>query len=164
VEPTAAHSSVFTAAEVADIRERLEALVRAIPDLTPERRADLTLAASELMTNATEHGTGDDATVDVCVLDGAIILTVTNRCDTDVPPIECWTMPPVLQPRGRGLAIVKASADHVVVCQADGGVTISATFLLAEASGNHPPRTTLDGTTAATPAFACEMICDGARR
>jgi anti-sigma regulatory factor (Ser/Thr protein kinase) len=82
-------------------------------DPTSELCADLALVASELVTNAVEHG--DRRLVEVSVaLDGAVcVLAVTSHGAGRMPPTDDWRITEASSLTGRGLGVVRALVDSV---------------------------------------------------
>lgn len=90
------------------------------------RAADVELVTSELVTNALEHGAGPPVDVDVAAAATGITIAVASRsADLPVPSTE---PAPVTQLRGRGLQIVSALSDHVLVTGADGHLAVVVRF------------------------------------
>jgi len=88
--------------------------------------ADLELMASELVTNAVEHGSDHPIDVTVCASKHRVVLSVTSRGNaTDVEPGSDWAVADVTSITGRGLGIVRALADTVDVGWHDDTVTIT---------------------------------------
>jgi anti-sigma regulatory factor (Ser/Thr protein kinase) len=80
--------------------------------MSPTCRHAVALVASELFTNAIEHGGADEVHIDVEV-DDHIVLIVSHPSATGIPVPIVRTMPPPTSVRGRGLAIVHRLALHV---------------------------------------------------
>jgi anti-sigma regulatory factor (Ser/Thr protein kinase) len=79
---------------------------------SPACRHAAALVASELFTNAIEHGEADEVRITVEV-DDHIVLVVSHPSSTGEPVPPVREMPPPTSPRGRGLAIVNRLALHV---------------------------------------------------
>jgi anti-sigma regulatory factor (Ser/Thr protein kinase) len=78
--------------------------------------ADLELVASELVTNAVEHGNGDDIDLMVACDGSQVTITVTSHGQVDdVGPSDEWRVAEPGSITGRGLGIVRALADHIDV-------------------------------------------------
>ena len=94
-----------------------------------DRLADVALAASELLSNACEHGS--HVRVEMVASSGVMEVRVSNAAPQHaVPPPSQWTMPSdPLAPRGRGLAIVKRVSDRVGARWQRGRLTVVAGFL-----------------------------------
>ena len=89
--------------------------------------ADAQLVASELVTNAVEHGTGGPVVVELQCADSAVELTVvSNGPAPDVGAVADWRVAPVEEVTGRGLGIVRAIADRVEVRRRNGSLAITA--------------------------------------
>lgn len=87
---------------------------------------DLELMSSELVTNAIEHGGGDEVDVIVACDGDRVHLSVTSRGNLDqVDPAATWTVADVDSLTGRGLGIVRALADRVNVSREAGALTIT---------------------------------------
>jgi anti-sigma regulatory factor (Ser/Thr protein kinase) len=107
-----------TVANRQQISEAREEIVRAIGDRLDESiREDVRIVASELLTNAVEHGTGQVAPSVELRSDGRTFsFTVTNELDdAGPPPPQEWHVPEPLALRGRGLGIVASLAPRVAV-------------------------------------------------
>lgn len=88
------------------------------------------LVASELLSNACEHGA--EVRMSTSTDGGDLEVVVSNEAPAGaVPPVHAWRMPAdPLAPSGRGLAIVKRMADHVSVRWHDGRIAIATSFSL----------------------------------
>lgn len=103
------------------VRERLD-------DAPPGVVADLEIIASELLTNAVEHGPPGPLSIAIDHHDSTVSLTVDSpRPDTDLLAAETWSMAGVEEITGRGLAIVRRLADDVSVDQTATSLSITAT-------------------------------------
>jgi anti-sigma regulatory factor (Ser/Thr protein kinase) len=95
------------------MRHRLDQFLQDA-DTTPGCRHGAVLVASELFTNAIEHGEADQVRVDANVEDGgvaaSITLVVSHPSSTGLPVPPRDSMPPPTSERGRGLAIVNRLA------------------------------------------------------
>lgn len=123
------------AAETASVPIARRYVRRALQRLLPEDRldppvaaalsADLELAASELVTNAVEHGAGRTLELSVSC-DGAVVaLEVTSQGAADrVEPPRSWRIADIGSTTGRGLGIVRTLSDRVSVNRSDGNVSI----------------------------------------
>jgi anti-sigma regulatory factor (Ser/Thr protein kinase) len=78
---------------------------------------DLQLAASELVTNALEHGAAEPVVVSVNAGDHAASLRVTShqRPNTQIADVSHWHIADPERLAGRGLGIVRALADELDV-------------------------------------------------
>lgn len=102
------------------VREILEGRV---PDAALR---DLTLATSELVTNAFEHGPRQPIRLTVHCDDDEASITVVSRGDAArVPDVESWTTARADRVSGRGLGIVRQVADDIDVTRSGDGVTIT---------------------------------------
>jgi anti-sigma regulatory factor (Ser/Thr protein kinase) len=87
---------------------------------------DLRLAASELVTNALEHGEHEPVVVELGVNTGVVSLSVTSRSPHDhVAPVSDWSVAHADEITGRGLGIVRTLADDVSVTRGGGMLTIT---------------------------------------
>lgn len=87
---------------------------------------DLRLAASELVTNAVEHGNHLPVVVELEVDTGVVSLSVTSHSPQDrVAPVSEWAVAGAGQITGRGLGIVRTLADGVSVSRGGGMLTIT---------------------------------------
>jgi anti-sigma regulatory factor (Ser/Thr protein kinase) len=87
---------------------------------------DLRLAASELVTNALEHGEHEPVVVELGVNTGVVSLSVTSRSPHDhVAPVSDWSVAHADEITGRGLGIVRTLADDVSVSRGGGMLTIT---------------------------------------
>ena len=78
-------------------------------DVPPGLNADAQLVASELVTNAVEHGVGGPVVVALCRGDASIALTVESVGPApDVGEVDEWQVAPVEEITGRGLGIVRS--------------------------------------------------------
>ena len=74
---------------------------------------DVTLAVSELVTNAVGHGSGGPISVQIETAPHEIVCVVGST-GGPLPDPATWTFPGFSGPTGRGLAIVRALAESVV--------------------------------------------------
>ena len=87
---------------------------------------DLRLAASELVTNALEHGEHEPVVVELGVSTGVVSLSVTSRSPHDhVAPVSDWAVADAAEITGRGLGIVRTLADDVSVTRGGEMLTIT---------------------------------------
>jgi anti-sigma regulatory factor (Ser/Thr protein kinase) len=86
---------------------------------------DLELVASELFTNAIEHGNGDDIDVTVTCDGSRVTVTVTSHGGAEqVAPSDEWEVADPSSITGRGLGIVRALADRIDVRRRRGELRI----------------------------------------
>lgn len=91
--------------------------------------ADAQLIASELVTNAVEHGTGGPIVFELLCDDDAVAVTVESVGPApDVREVSSWRVAPVEQITGRGLGIVRSIADRVEVIRRNGHLVITASL------------------------------------
>jgi anti-sigma regulatory factor (Ser/Thr protein kinase) len=87
---------------------------------------DLRLAASELVTNAVEHGNPKPVVIELGVATGVVSLSVTSHSPHDqVAPVSDWVVAGADEITGRGLGIVRNLADDVSVSRGAGMLTIT---------------------------------------
>ncbi len=98
-----------------------------VADVSDEVAADVELVVSELATNAIEHGTGDELTVEVDVARPQW-LQVSITCVSEAAPAlrawRTWAIAPPDARSGRGLGIVRRLMDDVHVESRDGRMTV----------------------------------------
>ena len=88
--------------------------------------ADIRLAASELVTNAVEHGNSQPVEVVLAVDTGVVSLSVTSHSPHDnLAPVSAWAVAGPNEITGRGLGIVRTLADDVSVSRGGGRLTIT---------------------------------------
>jgi anti-sigma regulatory factor (Ser/Thr protein kinase) len=93
------------------MRRRLDRFLRA-GGVSPGSRHGAALIATELFTNAIEHGRADEVRVGV-EIDDDVTLVVSHPSSTGKPVPTVRVMPPATSERGRGLAIVNRLAFSV---------------------------------------------------
>jgi anti-sigma regulatory factor (Ser/Thr protein kinase) len=87
---------------------------------------DLRLAASELVTNAVEHGNHEPVVVELEVDTDVVSLSVTSHSPHDhVAPVSDWAVADSAEITGRGLGFVRTLADDVSVSRGGGLLTIT---------------------------------------
>ncbi len=93
--------------------------------------SDAQLIASELVTNAIEHGTGGSVTMAVQRGDDAVAVTVESVGPApNVGAVSEWRLADVDEITGRGLGIVRAVADDVSVTRSPGRLVIRASLTI----------------------------------
>lgn len=112
---------VSTPESIGDARDFTRAVLRgdAVDEATID---DVTLAVSELVTNAVGHGSGGPVTVRIKSAPSEVVCVVRSTGGS-LPDPATWTSRGVSGRTGRGLAIVRALAD-AVVAEVDGGVVV----------------------------------------
>lgn len=86
--------------------------------MPPAVAADLELIASELVTNAIEHGIGRHVRISLDCRNGTAVLTVESSGPSNgVGPVTDWEVAEPASLAGRGLGIVRQIADEVRVDQ-----------------------------------------------
>lgn len=94
-----------------------------------ERSSDMELAVSELVTNAIEHAHDDSITVAVETHPVSVTVSVSSSYSgSDLADPTTWSGPVPTMRSGRGLAIVRAVSDEVVVMASDDILTVTCTF------------------------------------
>jgi anti-sigma regulatory factor (Ser/Thr protein kinase) len=112
------------------VRQQLPATVPA------EVSNDLQLVASELFTNAVEHGNG--GVVEVAVESTPEFAGVSVTSDGVAPDVGAateWRVAASDAPDGRGLGIVRQLADELIVERSDGRFVVTARCSLSQARG-----------------------------
>ena len=95
----------------------------------PNWLADVELAASELISNAIEHGTGHEFAVGVGVDGEHFVLRVcSSHSGPGLADPSEWKAPPPEVLTGRGLSLVKAVSSSAWVEHVDGIITIGCRF------------------------------------
>ena len=90
---------------------------------------DIELVASELATNAVEHGSGRRFQVSIVAGDAHIDVEVTSEFDgVGVADPSEWASPPPGSISGRGLNLVKMLSEETWVRTLDGWVTVGCRF------------------------------------
>ena len=106
-------------------RRATEASTRSF-ELSPTKQLDVTLVASELVTNAIEHGAGGRVHLEIRSDAESVEVTASNVIGDRLPgPPENWSLPEPTARSGRGLAIVRRLCDSVDVREADDRLVIS---------------------------------------
>lgn len=103
------------------IRENAEGF-----SMPPAASADLELMASELVTNAVEHGVGSVVRISLDCRDGTAVLTVESVGPSGaVGPTSTWEVADADAIAGRGLGIVRALATDLAVTQSSDRLTVT---------------------------------------
>ncbi|CAN5797647.1 hypothetical protein BH20ACT4_BH20ACT4_06940 [soil metagenome] len=101
-------------------------------DLSPGQQIDLTLVASELVTNAIEHGAGGRVWLEILAERGSVEVTASSAIGDRLPlPTEQWSLPEPMARSGRGLAIIRQLCESVRVHEADNRLVITCRFPLS---------------------------------
>lgn len=110
--------------EVATVRRFVRTTLN---DLVPVAVAsDLQLLASELVTNAIEHGTAPSVLVRVTAdHDRAGLAVHSSGPSPGVGPIDSWAVADVEEITGRGLGIVRAIADDIEMRQSGDALVVT---------------------------------------
>ena len=95
--------------------------------MAPERLADLQLAASELITNATMHGAGPTRAAAWCTPEG-VVLEVSDRGSGNLDPYADFRRLDRGAVGGYGLWMVGQLADEVTIDRRDGHTVVAARF------------------------------------
>lgn len=119
--------STMVAAEMASVRVARRFVQTVLPDAVPvDVASDLTLATSELVTNAVENGSGTAIQVTVRVAEDAASVTVTSTGESvPVAAVEQWQIADADALSGRGLGIVRAVADEIEVARSGDSLAIT---------------------------------------
>ena len=119
--------STMVAAEMASVRVARRFVQTVLPDAVPvDVASDLTLATSELVTNAVENGSGTAIQVTVRVAEDAASVTVTSTGESvPVAAVEQWQIPDADALSGRGLGIVRPVADEIEVARSGDSLAIT---------------------------------------
>jgi anti-sigma regulatory factor (Ser/Thr protein kinase) len=97
--------------------------------------SDLQLAASELVTNAIEHGHGGEISISVTVERPRFELAVASSDgDAWILPHDRWVLPDAPSRAGRGLGIVGEIADAVAVARRGSQLVITVTRFASSGS------------------------------
>lgn len=111
-------------AEVAAARRFVRAALAEVP---PPVVDDVQLIASELVTNAIEHGPGGPVIVELECTDAVVQLTVQSpNPPGDIEDPRRWTIPSASAMSGRGFGIVRQVADWVEVRRNESFLTVVA--------------------------------------
>lgn len=95
-------------------RERLAIAEHCAGRLAPETVYDMQLVASELVTNAFEHGARGVVTLDVTLDGESATVTVTSTGNSSgIQHPSTWSFPEPAQASGRGLALTR-SMSHAI--------------------------------------------------
>jgi len=115
-------------AEVSTARRFVRSNLTGVPDAVA---SDAQLVASELVTNAIEHGAGGPVTMSVHFGDDAVAVTVESVGPAPgVGAVDDWRSADADEITGRGLGIVRAVADEVSVTRSPGRLVITASILV----------------------------------
>ena len=102
-----------------------------LADVPDALNADVQLIASELVTNAVEHGRGDRVAFALRCDEGAVALTVESIGPApNVGEVDDWEVAPAEHVTGRGLGIVRSIADRVEVTRSGGRLVITASLAI----------------------------------
>lgn len=110
-----------TLESIGDARDFVRGVLR--DDAVDEQTVDdVTLAVSELVTNAVVHGSGGPVSVRIETASDEVVCVVGST-GGPLPDPATWRSPGARGRTGRGLAIVRAVADSVEV-EGDGSVVV----------------------------------------
>ena len=116
-------------ADLAEVGVARRFVRKNLADVPDSLNADAQLIASELVTNAVEHGRGDRVAFALQCRDGAVAMTVESIGPAPgVGDVDEWEVAPVDHVTGRGLGIVRSLADRVEVTRFDGRLIITASL------------------------------------
>jgi anti-sigma regulatory factor (Ser/Thr protein kinase) len=114
--------------EVAAARRFVRAMLGDVP---PAVSADAQLIASELVTNAVEHGRGSSVIMELHRRDAEVDVMVESVGPApDVGEVEQWRVASVDEITGRGLGIIRNVASRVDVRRVRGRLVITATLAI----------------------------------
>lgn len=124
-----AEASIDLPARPESIRQARRLVAGTLAGVAPDTIVDdLTLAASELVTNAIEHGPtalSDTVHVAVSVTGSAARVTIRSAADHRLRDAAHWAMPDAEAVSGRGLGIVRQLSDSVHIERLDGIIAIT---------------------------------------
>jgi anti-sigma regulatory factor (Ser/Thr protein kinase) len=116
-------------ADLAEVGAARRFVRKNLADVPDALNADVQLIASELITNAVEHGTGDRVIFALRLDDDAVSLTVESVGPApNVRDVNTWRVAPAAHITGRGLGIVRSIADRVEVSRYNGCLVITASL------------------------------------
>lgn len=114
-------------ADLAEVGSARRFIRANLVDVSVELNADAQLVASELVTNAVEHGAGGPVVIALSRDGASVALTVESVGPApDVGAVDEWQMAPAEEITGRGLGIVRSIADRVEVIRRNGRLVITA--------------------------------------
>lgn len=117
------------AADLAEVGVARRFVRENLTDVPDALNANVQLIASELVTNAVEHGRGDRVTFALMRGAAAVALTVESIGPApNVGDVDGWEIAPAEQITGRGLGIVRSIADRVEVSRRRGCLVITASL------------------------------------
>jgi len=98
--------------------------------LDPVRLSDIELAASELVTNAIEHGSGEAYRVRVVIEDDRFVVEVSSKhCGEPISPPSMWGVGRSDELTGRGLGLVKAVSTETWIEQSHDELLVGCAFI-----------------------------------
>jgi serine/threonine-protein kinase RsbW len=109
-----------------------------------EERMALTIAVGEACNNAVRHterdGDGRRSPVEIScqILDGAVLIEITNQGDTFTPDPDDAQMPHAMAEHGRGIPLMRMLMDGVEYRRVDGGTVVRLLKRRREAGGDEP--------------------------
>lgn len=116
-------------ADLAEVGVARRLVRRNLTDVPDALNADAQLIASELVTNAVEHGNGDRVVLALRRDCDAVALTVESIGPApNVLGVDDWEIAPAHHITGRGLGIVRSIADRVEVRRPNGRLVITASL------------------------------------
>lgn len=125
--PVLASTSLDRVDDLARVR-RLVADAAARTGLSPDRMDRLTVAVSEVATNAVVHG-GGAASIRITGGPGELVVEVWDGGGGQAPRLVAAPAPPS-QPNGRGLWLVSQLCDGVDIRASQAGTTVRLTMRL----------------------------------
>lgn len=122
-------SRVELEADLAEVAVARRFVRASLQDIGADVNADAQLIASELVTNAVEHGGGSSVVVELRRRDAEVDVTVESVGPSpSVGEVEDWRVAAPDEVSGRGLGIISNLADRVAVRRVKGRLVITATL------------------------------------
>lgn len=114
-------------ADVAEVAAARRFVRNSLAELPPPVVDDVQLIASELVTNAIEHGPGGPVIVELDCTDAVVRLTVQSPNPSGrIDEPQRWSIPSADATSGRGFGIVRQVADWVEVRRNETFLTVVA--------------------------------------
>lgn len=120
-------SRIELAANVAEVAAARRFVRNTLVEVPPPVVDDVQLIASELVTNAIEHGPGGPVVVELDCTDSVVRLTVQSpNPQANIANPRRWAIPSADALSGRGFGIVRRVADRVEVRRNDAFLIVVA--------------------------------------